>query len=152
MDAITLLNTDHETLRNLFTRYQWLVNENADPVRKAEIAARICLELSILAQIEEEIFYPALRAPLDGVHTKAMHLVDEIWETSPADARYDGMIGRLGESIERHIHDVRSDVFPKARGTLDLDALGAALLERKHALVRDVARESRGKSEGARTT
>jgi hypothetical protein len=152
MDAITLLNTDHEKLRILFIRYQWLVNENADPVRKAELAARICLELSLLAQIEEEIFYPALRAPVDGVHTKAMALVEEIWETSPADARYDAMIGRLGLSIEHHIRDVRREVFPKARGTLDLDALGAALLERKHALVRDVERAPRRKSEEARTT
>jgi hypothetical protein len=128
----------------LFVRYRSLVDAHGDPAQKAELAERICFEISLLAQIEEEIVYPALRAPCDGGHADAMERVEEIWQTPASDARYDAMIGRLGESIERHIDDVHTEIYPKARGTLDLVALGAALLERKHALVRDAGRDARG--------
>jgi hemerythrin superfamily protein len=58
MDALSLLKEDHRQVERLFEDFQ---KEDSD---KAVIATEICRLLSIHAQIEEEIFYPAVREAL----------------------------------------------------------------------------------------
>ena len=59
-DAIALLKADHGTVSGLFEEY-----EKADSSKKRKaLVAEICTELSVHAQIEEEIFYPAVKAAL----------------------------------------------------------------------------------------
>ncbi|MEO6198642.1 MAG: hemerythrin domain-containing protein, partial [Sphingomicrobium sp.] len=55
MDAIALLKKDHRTVADLFADYETASGDG----RKEKLAQKICLELSVHAQIEEEIFYPA---------------------------------------------------------------------------------------------
>ena len=54
-DAISLLKEDHRTVEKLFKDFQGAKGEG----RKEKLAKQICLELSVHASIEEEIFYPA---------------------------------------------------------------------------------------------
>ena len=54
-DAVALLKEDHRTVEDLFARFEKASGDG----RKQELATEICTELSIHAQIEEEIFYPA---------------------------------------------------------------------------------------------
>ena len=57
LDAIALLKQDHRTAEDLFAEFEKAGGEG----RKQKIAEQICLELSVHAKIEEEIFYPTLR-------------------------------------------------------------------------------------------
>ena len=54
-DAIALLKADHRKVEELFEKYE------SARGKKADIAHKICLELTIHTKIEEEIFYPACR-------------------------------------------------------------------------------------------
>ena len=64
-DAITLLTGDHKTVQKLFKDYEKLTQNDADEEEKAALAQQICTELTVHAQIEEEIFYPAVRDAIE---------------------------------------------------------------------------------------
>ena len=60
-DAIALLKEDPRTVADLFEKFEKATGDG----RKQAIAEEICLDLSVHAQIEEEIFYPAAREALE---------------------------------------------------------------------------------------
>ena len=60
-DAVALLKEDHRTVEDLFAKFEKAGGDR----RKKEIAEQICVELSIHAMIEEEIFYPACEGKIE---------------------------------------------------------------------------------------
>ena len=60
-DALALLTADHELVQDLFDKFEKARTDK----QKADLAEQICTELTIHAQIEEEIFYPAVREAID---------------------------------------------------------------------------------------
>jgi len=54
-DAVALLKADHRAVAELFEQFEKARGDG----RKQDLAMQICTELSVHAQIEEEIFYPA---------------------------------------------------------------------------------------------
>lgn len=141
-NAIDLLNDDHKALRKLFKAYRALVDRDAEPAQKEDLARQICLELSIHTRIEEEIFYPAVRLEFDDgsideatvEHATGTDLVAQIECMSPEDELYDAKVIVLGEYVDHHMKEEKREMFPRARRSLDIDALGAALSKRKHEL------------------
>lgn len=95
-------------------------------------------------QLEEEIFYPAVRRPIhDGdlmdeavvEHASAKELIAQITAMDPADDLYDAKVKVLSEQIEHHVKEEEGDMFPKVRHTaVDLDALGKEMAARKEQL------------------
>ena len=73
-DACTLLDADHRKVKAMFKEYEALTKSRAASAsqKKRDLANQICLELTVHAQIEEEIFYPALREAI-----KDTDLLDE---------------------------------------------------------------------------
>ncbi len=65
-DAVDLLDADHIAVKKLFTAYKKLCDNDAAADEKRALAAQICKELTIHAQIEEDIFYPEVREAIDG--------------------------------------------------------------------------------------
>jgi hypothetical protein len=141
-DAIALLKADHRTVEDLFEQY-----EKARGIeRKATLASEICLELTVHAQIEDEIFYPALRGKIEDdmvdeaivEHDSAKVMINEIEAGTPEEEFYDAKVKVLSEEIEHHVEEEekRSEgMFAKARKTdVDLDALGEELAARKEQL------------------
>jgi len=143
-DAIALLKADHRKVEQLFAQYQKAKGES----RKKELASQICLELSVHAKIEEDIFYPACRE--QGVeedlmdeanveHDSAKVLIAEIENGNPEDDFYDAKVKVLSEQIKHHVKEEekkRGNMFAKARKAgLDLKALGSRMAEEKKALL-----------------
>src|SRR5688572_26025670 len=58
----SMIRMDHTHVIALLHRYKL----NASPAKKQALAANACLAIEIHAQLEEEIFYPALGALLGG--------------------------------------------------------------------------------------
>jgi hypothetical protein len=142
-DAIALLKEDHRTVAELFAKFQ---KENGD--RKQKLAQQICLELSVHATIEEEIFYPACEGKVDEdllkeayvEHDGAKVLIAEIEANSEAsDDFFDAKVKVLQEQIEHHVEEEEKrmeGLFSQARQAgLDMEALGAKLAERKAELL-----------------
>ena len=61
LDAIALLKQDHREVEELFEQFEKAKGEG----RKQKLAQQICLELTVHAKIEEEIFYPACEGKID---------------------------------------------------------------------------------------
>lgn len=143
MDAIQLLKSDHTKVDALFKQY-----EKARAPQKEKLAQTICQELKVHTQIEEEIFYPALRAAatqkdeiedlLDEAkveHNSAKQLIAEIEAGSAGDDLFDAKVKVLGEYIRHHVKEEHRDIFPLARKRLDVNAIGEQLAQRKAELM-----------------
>jgi len=148
-DATHVLTADHRTVEDLFAKY-----ENAAGLeRKRALADKICIELKIHSQIEEEIFYPALTGKIDAdqlseayvEHDGAKFLINEIERGGPDEEFYDAKIMVLKEQIEHHVNEEekqRDNMFQQARAAdVDLDELGKRLLSRKDELQEKAKRE-----------
>ena len=147
-DACDLLDADHKAVKKLFNAYSDLGASRARTAvkKKIELVRQICQELNVHMQIEEEIFYPALRAALKDTsivaegeveHQGAKDLVAQIEGGTEPDEMFDAKVKVLGENIDHHVKDERTEMFPKARAArqLDLIALRDQLQARKDELM-----------------
>jgi septum formation topological specificity factor MinE len=141
-NACELLDADHLAVKHLFVEYARLAYAPAGGghTDRAAIAATICNELSVHAQIEEEIFYPALRDAYPDaadVLDQAQVLVTQIRDLQKADTTMDQLVADLARVIEDHVKEERDELFPKARASSDLDlvALGIQLKNRQQELL-----------------
>ena len=145
-DAIKLLTQDHRDVKALFKEYDKLVKAEADDGQKQAIAEQICEMLTVHAQIEEELVYPAaydvLPEEADLVdeaqveHASAKDLIKQIRSMQPSDELYDAKVTVLGEYIDHHVKEEEKEMFPKLKKTeLDLKELGASLQARKSELL-----------------
>lgn len=145
--AIQMLKQDHRTVEELFEEF-----ENAKRASdKRAIAQEICLELTVHAMIEEEIFYPAVKDVVEDEiygeahveHDGAKVLIAEIMASDPNDEFYDARVKVLSEMIKHHVkEEEQSDgMFAQAkrgkgRRNVDFDALAEQLETRKEDLMR----------------
>lgn len=140
-DATLLLKTDHELVSDLFAEY-----EEADSVKeKKQIAEQICNELTVHAQIEEEIFYPAVKKALKDKelipeatveHATLKSLVAQVEDEEPGGEMFDAKIKVMQEYVKHHVKEEQNEIFPKAKSTdLDMEELGAKLAKRKEELI-----------------
>lgn len=141
VNAITLLREDHKRVDALFKRFDKL---ERDGVEKAALVQTICTELRIHTQVEEEIFYPAVRTATgnddlldeaDVEHESAKALIAQLESLQPGDDHYDAKVTVLGEYIRHHVKEEHEEMFPQARAAkVDLKALGEAIAARKKEL------------------
>lgn len=132
-DACDLLDQQHKLVKKMFKDYEDLSASRARSAaqKKVELAGEICRNLSAHAQIEEEIFYPALRAAFKETdllaeaeveHQSAKDLIAQIEAgTDNPDEMFDAKVKVLGEYIDHHVKEERNEIFPKARAARKLD-------------------------------
>ena len=148
-DAITLLKEDHREVEKLFKEFESAKGDG----RKQKLAHKICLELTIHAEIEETIFYPACEGTVDEEelkegyveHDAAKLLIAEIEANDGADDEFfDTKVHVLQEEIEHHIKEEEEPggIFAQARkGKLDLEGIGEQLAERATTLTEQYKKE-----------
>src|ERR671916_381203 len=143
-DAVALLKQDHRTVEELFEQFEKASGDG----RKQKIAEEICLELSVHAQIEEEIFYPACEGKVEEdllqeayvEHDGAKVLIAQIMDgDGQSDEFFDAKVKVLQEQIEHHVEEEEKrmeGMFSQARKAgLDMDSLGQQLAQRKTELI-----------------
>ncbi|VTU39365.1 protein [Variovorax sp. PBL-H6] len=147
-DACSLLDADHRNVKKMFKEYETLAGSKAANAsqKKRELANEICMELTVHAQIEEEIFYPALREAIKETdlldeaeveHASAKDLIAQIQDATDVDDKFDAKVTVLGEYIDHHVKEERNEIFVKARAArgLDLVAMREQLETRKEELM-----------------
>ena len=155
-DAIAMLTADHKKVKKLFADFDKLKDAGSDE-DKASIVDQICNELKIHTELEEEIFYPAVRKAIDDgdlmdealvEHAGAKDLIAQLEDASPEDDLYDAKVTVLGEQIDHHVKEEEGQMFPKAKkAKVDTEALGATMLKRKITLMEKMGMND---DEGAR--
>jgi len=130
MNAITLLEDDHAKMRKLLDELK-ATTERGLKIR-AELFTTIKGELTIHEIMEEEIFYPELKA-----HPKAKdivlegyqehHVVDlvmkELEETPVDDESWGAKAKVMKENVEHHMEEEEGEMFKQARSVFDRDEL-----------------------------
>jgi hemerythrin superfamily protein len=146
-DAVTLLKADHKQVKEWFEQFE----ASRSDKKKKLLATQICDALTVHTRIEEEIFYPAfLAATKDSdmhheaivEHDGAKKLIAEIVASDPSDDYYDSKVHVLSEMIKHHVkeEEQKEGMFDEAKRArkMDLNALGAKMLERKQQLMAEI--------------
>jgi hemerythrin superfamily protein len=143
-DAVTLLMDDHKKVKKLFKEYEKLAKKD-DVDGKVDVAMQICVELTVHATVEEEIFYPAARVAIkdddllneaEVEHATAKELIAQIEQMFGDDPMYDAKVKVLSEYIDHHVEEEETEMFPKARkAKMDLEGLAVEMMERKEELM-----------------
>lgn len=143
-NAIDLLDADHKAVKALFIQYDALCEDGAPASEKQALAQKICMEITIHAQIEEEIFYPEVRKatgddPLvdeaEQEHAAAKKAIAAIQKMKAGTDQYDAAVKQLAKEIDAHVLEEREELFMKAQyAPLDLRGLAVPLAERKRQL------------------
>ena len=140
-EAIALLRADHKMVDDLFKEYE----KTRSNIRKRQLVATICRELSVHAQIEEEIFYPAVKDAIKDKelipeatveHATLKDLIAQVEGIEPDGEMFDAKIKVMSEYVKHHVKEEQNEMFPKAKeAKLDLVELGAKLAVRKAELL-----------------
>ena len=168
-DALQLLREDHNKVKELFKRFE----EAENAADKKRIADQAMTELEVHAQLEEEVFYPAVRRESDAEdllmeeaveeHNVADALIDELRTMSRVDTHYEAKFMVLAEAVKHHIQEEESEMLPKAAevGMNRMRQLGEQMGLRKQELMQEMMNPerrsangstSRSRTEGSRST
>lgn len=142
-DAIAMLEADHRKVEELFEEFED-AEESAERQRTAE---QIWHELEVHAQLEEEIFYPAVAKQADDAaklveeareeHQKMKDLIQQLRGLQNADDdQFDDKMQELKETVEHHVQEEEGELFPQAKSELgdQMKELGARMQESKREL------------------
>ena len=143
-DAVDLLDADHKLVQKLFIDYQAMSEDGAPSEAKRQLVLKICQDLNVHTQIEEEIFYPRVRAAIKddslmeealSEHAEAKKAIARLQGMAPNDAAYDDTVKQLFATVMDHVMDEREQMFLKARySTADLRGMVPELYSRKKQL------------------
>ena len=132
MDAISMLKDEHKTVEALFKRFE-KAGDRAYSEKRA-VVDRIVEELSKHAAIEEQLFYPVVRATVPETENIALesleehHIVkwvlSELDKMAPEDERFDAKVTVLIENVRHHVKEEETEFFPMVRDELGRNALG----------------------------
>ncbi|HEY6645134.1 hemerythrin domain-containing protein [Povalibacter sp.] len=145
-DAITLLKQDHREVETLFENF-----EDAASGEAGTIAEQVCQMLTVHAEIEEEILYPAAKEAFEDEedlelvneanveHASAKELIARIEAMTEDDELFRATVKVLGEYVKHHVKEEENELFPKLKKTgIDLADLGVQLQGRKAQLEADI--------------
>ena len=141
VEATALLRADHKHVAELFAEY----GKTRSTSNKKSIVAQICTELSVHAQVEEEVFYPEVQLALKDhmlvpqaiVEQAALKaLIAQLEGVEPNGEMFDAKVNVLAEYVKHHVKQEQEEMFPKARtSALDMNALGERIAARKAQLL-----------------
>jgi hemerythrin superfamily protein len=139
----TMIRMDHSHVLTTFHQYRSGINPSA----KQALVGTACLLLEVHAQLEEEIFYPAMRAALPPdnhvldksvpEHDEMKRLVAQLRNMAPADPAYDQAFLELMRDVMHHVADEETTLLPEAERLLAdrLGELGAQMTKRRLELI-----------------
>lgn len=145
----TLIRMDHSHVLAVFHRF----HPDSPPGKKSALVRNACLALQVHAQLEEEIFYPALRAVMSGdavldksepEHDQMRSLIGELRaQTQQSETAYDEKFFELMRLVIHHVADEETTLLPAAERLLrdQLGRLGMEMTKRRLELLKPHAAE-----------
>lgn len=135
--ATQMIRMDHTHVLTTYHQYK----TGSRPLVKQGLVNTTCLALEIHAQLEEEIFYPAVRAVSDNPvlqksvpeHDEMRRLISLLRGMNPEDVRYDDTYRELMRDVIHHVADEETVVLPEAERLLgeQLGELGKKMMKRR---------------------
>lgn len=134
-DAIARIAVGHAELLEMFAAF-----ENTRSVaNKRFLVQHICTSVAVQAQVQAELFYPAIETDPPQPkpeHTVLNALVSHIQRLEPVSDQVDQPIQQLAQQVKLHVSTLRDVVFPQAQNSgVDLVELGERMARRKAELI-----------------
>jgi hemerythrin superfamily protein len=142
---IAMLKADHQQVKALFEKYEAAGDRQSKA--KQTIVAEVFAALDVHTHLEEEIFYPAVKAQGDKEgkeliaesleeHQIVKTLMEDMRALDPGDEQYEAKFTVLMESVRQHIAEEEGEMFPRAENALadEMEALLDEMVERKQEL------------------
>ena len=158
MDALQLLRDDHRKVKDLFRQF----SEAEDGSTRKAIADEAVAELMIHAQLEEEVFYPAMRREgmtelvyhSEEEHHAAEMIMDDLIGTDARGTQLQARFQVLIDMVNEHITEEESQMFPRAAelGMARLESLGERLEETRQRLLTQPRRQPARRTAASTTT
>jgi hemerythrin-like domain-containing protein len=155
-EAIAMLIADHQKVRKLFRQFE----KTEDAAQRGEIAEEACNDLTVHAQLEEQVFYPAIRKAIEETdlvaeaeveHAVAKELIEKLKGGQAADEEFAATFTVLAEYVGHHIEEEEGELFPKVRkADLEFEELAREMLEKKQELRADLGLPPEEESKGSR--
>jgi hemerythrin superfamily protein len=149
--AIEMLTQDHKRVQKLFKDFEKVDRSDDEGIR--ELVETACLELQIHSMLEEEIFYPAVRAraaddeqedllnEAEVEHETVDELIAKLHALESDDPMYCAYFTVLAEYVKHHIKEEEHALFPKVEEMdLDLSQLGEDMRLRREELFAEMER------------
>jgi hemerythrin superfamily protein len=149
MPGITaMIRMDHTHVLALFRRFK----PYTSLARKRALVTNACIALEVHAQLEEEIFYPALRSAVGSnevldksvsEHDEMRKLIATLRALSPTDPTYQETFQSLIREVLHHVADEETVLLPLAERVLhdELGQLGMEMTRRRVQLLKPHASE-----------
>ena len=138
---VALLMADHKAVKALFKEYEKLAKSDAPDEQKEALVENVCVELTLHAKVEEEIFYPAVRAAIadddlldeaEVEHATVKDLIAQLQKCFRTKIFTMPRSRCFPEYVEHHVKEEEDEMFPKVR-TVDLDLHGPGAADARHA-------------------
>ena len=120
-DAIELLRRQHDEFRDRFEQFEALSSRPSQ--KKTDLVAETITLLVKHAEIEEQVFYPALREEVPELadevdedleeHHVAELLMSELDGMTSDGPRFDAKFTVLMENVRHHLEEEEDELFPK---------------------------------------
>ena len=130
VNALVLLSNEHRAVEELFGRLS-----SARHVNREETIERLILELSVHAEIEEEILYPAIRRNVEGGRRLAIHaeqehqqvkqMLKQLSKMDPDSREAEALIEELHQDVQAHVaeEEAPDGLFAQLRESMDEESL-----------------------------
>ena len=126
MNAIELLESQHEEVKKLFKRCEKAIGES-----KRQLFEQIADALAVHASIEEKHFYPATKSARtedllqEAVeeHLSVKRIISDLLEMDPAEGQFEAKLTVLQEQVEHHVQEEEGELFPKVKKILSGEEL-----------------------------
>ena len=148
-DITRMIRLDHAHVLAAFRRFRARLPE----ARKQALVQNVCLALEVHAQLEEEIFYPAMRRLAVAIevlqksepeHEQMRSLIRSLRASEPLDPQYDETFKKLIRTVLHHVADEETVLLPLAEELMpdELGHLGRLMTQRRIELLRPHAAEA----------
>jgi hemerythrin-like domain-containing protein len=129
MNALDLLKQQHEEVTKLFKQFKKL--EEGSTAERRELFVMIADRLSAHATIEEQYFYPSIKAEnteellREAVeeHLAVKRILADLLEMEPADENFNAKMTVIMENVEHHIEEEETELFKLVKKVLSEDQL-----------------------------
>lgn len=149
--VLDMLKDDHKRVKKAFRDFE-KIDPHEDPEGAAELVEQTCSELEVHAQLEEEIFYPAVREAISEAdlvteaeveHKSAKQLIADIRSLSPEDEKYAASFTVLGEYVKHHIREEEQEMFKQLeRAKIDWSGILESMQQRRQELMAEHGMEA----------
>jgi hemerythrin superfamily protein len=136
MDVTRMLESDHRTVEELFSKIQ-----DAKGPERTSLVEELSTAVKAHMQLEEEVVYPKMEPVTGGQpvqeaeteHELARKAMAEMVALAPEEPGFDGALEAVKAGIEHHVEEEEGEIFPKLRskGTNVLEQIATPFMQRR---------------------